>query len=197
MDQQTERPEIPCDGHNLKNVFHFKYLGTIFTADAEQRHDIRTWIAKSYTRCGQLRSVFDARDLSTQLKLRLYQTAVCSILTYGCETWRLTPPVMRQLNGANSRMLSRLTGKSIPQEARPASCSFNLVKAIRKRRLKWLGDILRNGPSRITYQAVKEQKRLGLPGNLLMDAPPHSSIEELASKARDQGQWRILVASIP
>ena len=103
---------------------------------------------------------------------------------------------MRQINGANSRMLARITGKTIPQEARPLTCSFNLVRAIRKCRLKWLGDILRNGPDRITYQAVKEQRNLGLPGNLLMDAPPHSSLEELVFKAKDRGNWRILMASI-
>ena len=170
--QQENRPDIHCDGEILKNVFKFKYLGTIFTADAEQKHDIKTIIAKSFSRCGKLRNVFDSQELSTKLKIRLYQAAVCSIFTFGCETWRLTPPVMRQINGANSRMLARLTGKTIPQEARPLTCSFNLVRAIRKRRLKWLGDILRAGPSRLTYQAVIEQKRRGLPGNLLMDAPP-------------------------
>ena len=172
VDQQNNRPEIKCVGEILENVFRFKYLGTIFTADAEQKYDIKTRIARAYTRCGKLRNVFDARDLQTKLKLRLYQAAVCSILTFGCETWRLTPPVMRQINGANSRMLSHLTGKTIPQEARPATCSFDLVRAIRKRRLKWLGDILRADPNRITYKAVAEQKRLGLQGNLLMDAPP-------------------------
>ena len=139
---------------------------------------------------------YTTKKLPIELKFRLYKAAVCSILTYGCETWRLTPPVMRQINGANSRMLSRLTGKSIPQEARATSCSFNLVSAIRRRRLKWLGDILRAGPERITYQAVCEQHNMDLPGNLTMDAPPHSTIEELVAKARDRGLWKKLVASI-
>ena len=104
---------------------------------------------------------------------------------------------MWQLNGANSRMLSRLTGKTIPQEARPITCSYNLIRAIRKRRLKWLDDTLRSGPDRITYQAVQEQQNLGLPGNILMDAPPHTTMEELASKARDLGKWKKFIAMIP
>ena len=56
----------------------------------------------------------DAPKLSVGLKLHLYKAAVCSILTYGCETWRLTPSVMRRINGANSKMLARFTGKTIP-----------------------------------------------------------------------------------
>ena len=86
-------------------------------------------------------------------------------------------------------MLSRLTGQTIPQEARPMTCSYNLVRAIRKRRLKWLGDILRAGTNRITYKAVIEQKQLGL--------PPDATLEELAVKAKDRGYWKSLVASIP
>ena len=60
----------------------------------------------------------DAPDLPVSIKLRLYQAAVCSILPYGCETWRLTPKVMKMLNGTNSRMLAHFTGKTIPQQAR-------------------------------------------------------------------------------
>ena len=56
--------------------------------------------------------------------------------------------------------------------------------------LKWLGDILRTGPERITYQAVKEQRRLGLSGNLLMNSPPHVTLEELAAKVKDRGLWK-------
>lgn len=65
----------------------------------------------------------------------------------------------------------RFTGKTIPQETRQASCSFNLVRQIRIRRFKWLGHILRAGPSRLRYQAVEEQYKSGRPGNILMDAP--------------------------
>ena len=134
--------------------------------------------------------------LSTDLKIRLYKTMICSILTYGCETWRLTPPVMCQLNGVNSKMLSRFTHKTIPQEARASTCSFDLVRSIRVRRFKWLGHILRAGPSHITFQAIEEQKRLGLPGNILMDAPLHNTLWDLVILAKDRANWRALAANI-
>ena len=83
-----------------------------------------TSITQSFVWCGQLRHIFDYHNLALNIKLRLYQAAVCSILTYGCETWWLTPQVRRQLNGANNKILSRFTGKSIPQEARSNTCSY-------------------------------------------------------------------------
>ena len=74
--QQDDRPEVQCDGEVLKNVFRFKYLGTVFTADANQKYDIKEWIAKAYARCGKLRNVFDSKELPTTLKLRLYIAAI-------------------------------------------------------------------------------------------------------------------------
>ena len=161
VEQQAERPEIHCCGVPLDNVFREKYLGTIFTADANQIHDVKEKIARALTRCGQLRLFLDSPYLSFAIKLRLYQAAVCSILSYGCETWTLDPVTMRKINGANSKILTRFTDKTIPQEARQAtySVNLNLLRHIRIRRFKWLGYILRAGPSRLTYQAVKEQHR--------------------------------------
>ena len=37
VQQQEQRPEILCEGVKLENVFKFKYLGTVFTADVKQK----------------------------------------------------------------------------------------------------------------------------------------------------------------
>ena len=87
--QQEERPIIQCDGAPIKNVFHFKYLGTVFSADAKQDHDIKARVTQTYSRCGTIRHVFDAPKLSTDLKIRLYKAVICSILTYGCMVVKL------------------------------------------------------------------------------------------------------------
>ena len=103
---------------------------------------------------------------------------------------------MRQINGANSRMLARFTKKSIPQEARSWSTSFDLVLSIRKRRLRWLGHILRAGKEQPAYQAVMEQSTQGRSGNLLMDAPIFHSFDQLAQTACDREYWRALVRNL-
>ena len=79
------------------------------------------------TRCDKLRNILDSEEIYLPLKIKLYETAVCSLLTYGCETWNFDKDTIRTLNGANSIMLARFTRKSIPQEARPATTSFNLI----------------------------------------------------------------------
>ena len=130
------------------------------------------------------------------MKLRLYEAAVCSVLAYGCETWDLDAVTTRRINGANSMMLARITGRSIPTEARPLTTSYNLVKKIRERRLRWLGHIIRAGPESIMYQPLITQHSMGRTGNLLMDVPPHNSIDDLRAIANDRKEWRALVRSL-
>ena len=70
----------------LKNVFLFKYLGSIFAADGEHEHDLNRRITLAMNRFGELRNVFNS-DIPLMLKLKLYKAAVTSLLTYGSEAW--------------------------------------------------------------------------------------------------------------
>ena len=180
----------------MSNVFRFRYLGTIFAANASQKFDLDTRIVMAMERCGRLRPGFDSAVITLRLKLRLYEAAVCSLMTYGCETWDIDEKTKKRINGTNSIMLARITGKSIPQEARPATTSLNLVCRIRMRRHRWVGHILRLGQDSIAYQALKVQSRMQVEGNLLMDAPPHSIFEDLTRQDKDRARWREITHAI-
>ena len=195
-EMQKNRPTVYCGEERLENVFRFLYLGTIFAANGLQCYDVDARVTMVMSRCGKLRHVFDSPHVSLKVKLRLYEAAVCSLLTYGCETWDLDVSTMRKINGANSLMLARITGQSIPAEARPLTTSFNLVKKIRERRFRWLGHIIRAGPTSIMYQALVVQHAMGHTGNLMMDAPPHNSIDDLRPIANNRGKWKALARKI-
>ena len=126
-----------CEDVSLDNVAVLKYLGSLFAADGKQSYYIDARIAQAFARCGEFYSIFNSKSLNVALKLRLYEAAVCSKLTYGCETWILSDKAMGRLNGVNSRMIVRITGRRIAQEARASSCSFDLVKKVSQRRLRW------------------------------------------------------------
>ena len=79
------------------------------------------------------------------------------------------------VNGANSVMLSVITGNTPRQEAVAESCIFNLVRAIRARRLQWLGHILRLEEERILQRVVKEVYENKSEGDIMMDAPKTES----------------------
>ena len=76
-----------------------------------------------------MRHLWSSKALHLRLRLRLYIVSVCSIMTYGSEAWNLTKEVKKKLNGANSQMLSAITGKSYREEVVEATCSFNLLRS--------------------------------------------------------------------
>ena len=156
VQDQELNAQVSCENNLMKNVFRFKYLVSIFAADGDHRYDVRRRVGMAMTRIGKLSHVFNA-NIRFGNKLRIYKAAVCSLLTYGCEAWHLTRTTMATLNGANARCLSRFTGKSIHEEASTRSRTFDLVSAIRIRRLRWLGHILRMPDNRLVKLAVKVQ----------------------------------------
>ena len=89
--------------------------------------------------------------------MKIYKTAVCSLLTYGSEAWNLNKKTQAKLNGANARCLSHFTKKTAHQEATAKTCSYDLVKEIRRRRFTWLGHLLRLRGPRLVKLAAKMQ----------------------------------------
>ena len=127
--------------------------------------------------------------MTLDLKLRLYKAAVCSVLIYGCESWILTDKTRRSINNINSLLLSRITGNAPQIEARPVTTSHNLIRQIRIIRYKYLGFILRLDSSRLIQKAVETLHARRTTGSILMDAPQHSSFQDLKEKALDKATW--------
>ena len=73
VEQQKSRPKIFCEGVTLSNVFRFKYLGSVFTADADQIHDIKArissihtlWQAEARIGCPETLSRFEATPIQS------------------------------------------------------------------------------------------------------------------------------------
>ena len=111
-------------------------------------------------------------------------------MTYGSETWYLDVEVRRALNGANSQMMSIITGKTAHQEASAKWRTFDLVTWIRARRLQWLGHILRTmDTERSLKRAVFVMFKHPRQGDLLMDAPEKKSWRSLVAYVMDREKW--------
>ena len=95
---------IKCGGRDLENVFRENILApcSLWT-----RINLMTSMAGSpkhsldVGNCGMYSTPPTCRSPSSP-DCR-YQVAVCSILTYRCETWSLTTAVMKKRNGVNTQ----------------------------------------------------------------------------------------------
>ena len=124
----------------LGNVHSFEYLGAKLQCDVSDEADVRQRMAIAQTTFVSLSNIWADHRLSRALKPITYQLAVCSTLTHSSEAWTLTAAVMRSINGFNSRCLHVITGQDYRHTA--TAPVFDLLRAIRQRRLRYLGHII-------------------------------------------------------
>ena len=74
------------NGSSLKLEDKFTYLGSSVSSTEK---DVNTRLAKAWTAIDRL-SVMWKSDLTDKMKRSFFQSAVVSILLYGCTTWTLT-----------------------------------------------------------------------------------------------------------
>ena len=190
----------------FENVFDFCYLGHHFVADGDSLHAVEVRLAMASVRFSELRHLWKSSDISKRFKLQLYESGVCStVLTHSHEAWKLDEATCRKLRAWNGRNLAVINSGDLPdlndesfrtlirlQTNKP---DFDLVAALRVRRLRWLGHILRKDESALIRQVVLRFNEIypeGLPeGSLLMDAPCDnvSELVELAGNHGDHAEW--------
>ena len=85
----------------LKLVDKFTYLRNSVSSTET---DVDTRLAKAWTAIGRL-SIIWKSDLNDKMKSSFFQSAVVSILLYGCHTWTLTKRMEKKLDGNYTRIL--------------------------------------------------------------------------------------------
>ena len=171
-----------------------------FEADGDCEQDVKIRMAIAKTTFGKLMEIWKAEEVPLKQKLRLYGSAVISIVSFGFETWEMPPKLEASLRGWNARCLAAITGREISQEHRHPT--FDLTAKLRARRLKWAGQILRSEPEdSIVHQVLVAVAEHDLNEDkprrsLLMDAEQYASVEELIALAMDKKRWAKRVKQI-
>ena len=193
---QDEEEAVTLFGNRLDNVFDFKYLGHLFQADGEPSHAVEVRAGMASTTFNKLYEFWDSSILDQKTKLRLYKCAVWSKLTYGNVAWKLTEKVQKALNGFNARCLARITGRSVEEEARKPTGECNLVIYVRKLRFQWVGHTLRRDETSLARKMLLGEQKPYEEGSILMDAPEHKTMAELAELAQDRKSWQVIKHAI-
>ena len=103
--------------------------------------------------------------LSKNLKIKIYRTIILPVVLYGCETWSLTLREERRLRVFENRVLRRIFGpkrdevtgewrKLYNEELNDLSCSPNILRVIKSRRMKWAGHVAGMGEGRGVYRVL-------------------------------------------
>ena len=128
------------------------YLGSCFQSDGDDSADVNHRMNVAQSCFSDLYQLWRDNRLPTSMKIRLYRSAVCSSFTHACEAWDLNESILKTINGFNSRCLSVITKGDVHELARDPP--FHLVLTIRKRRLRYLGHILRMEQDRLVKRTL-------------------------------------------
>ena len=107
---QTKEIHIKIDSKDLKQVDDFIYLGGTISDDASTDKDVqrRTGLA-----CGVMQSlapIWKSKAISTQTKVKVYETLVLSVLLYNSETWALKESTKKKLRVFEMSCLRKIKG---------------------------------------------------------------------------------------
>ncbi|VDP00760.1 unnamed protein product [Schistosoma margrebowiei] len=167
---------VTINGEDLKDVKTFTYLGGIIDEHGGSDADVKARIGKARVAYLQLKNIWNSKQLSTNIKVRIFNTNVKTVLLYGAETWRTKKAIIQKIQVfINSclrkilqiRWLDAISNNQLWERTNQIPAEEEVKKC-----WKWIGHTLRKAPNCVTRQAFtwnpQRQRRRGRPKNTLL-----------------------------
>ncbi|VDP48524.1 unnamed protein product [Schistosoma margrebowiei] len=201
---------ITHDGKTLEDVESFTYLGSIIDEQGASDADVQARIGESRAAFLQLKNIWNSKQLSTNIKVRIFNTNVKAILLHGAETWRTTTTTIKKVQVFKNSCLRKILNIRWPDTISNSllwerTNQFLGEEEIRKRPWKWIGHTLRKSSNCIMRQALtwnpEGKRKSGRPKNTLrriIEEDMKKMIrnwKELERIAQYRVGWRMLLIS--
>ena len=173
LNANSTRP-LSIGTHQLDEVEHFCYLGSVISSTGGTIEDIQSRTAKARATYGRLQNIWKSSKLSRNTKVSIYKTCVLATLLYGSETWAHDERGIAKAQAFVNKGLRRILGirwsdyitnMELYERARVDS----LTKMVHERKWRWIGHALRKPTNSITRQALEwnpqGSRRVGRPRN--------------------------------
>ncbi|VDO62701.1 unnamed protein product [Schistosoma margrebowiei] len=173
--------------------------------------DVKARIGKAKTAFLQLKNIWNSKQLSTNIKVRIFNTNVKAVLLYGAETWRTTTTTIKKVQVFINSCLRNILNIHWPDTISNSllwerTNQLRAEEEIRKRRWKWIGHTLRKSSNCITRQALtwnpEGKRKIGRPKNSLRweikadIERMNNNWKELERIAQDRVGYRMLVSGL-
>jgi hypothetical protein len=94
----------------FENMTKFRYLGKTITNQKLIQEEIKRRLNSGNACYHSVQNLLSPRQLSKNIKIRIYKTIILPVVLYGCETWSLTVREEHRLRVFENRVLRRIFG---------------------------------------------------------------------------------------
>ena len=151
---------------DIEDVSSFTYLGSTVSTTGGTGDDVRARIGKAKVTFNILQKIWKSRDITTSVKLQLFNSNVKSVLLYGPETWRTSKSMLRKVQAFINTCLRRMLRIRWPEKIRNEGLWERTVQepvksVISRRKWSWIGQTLRKLKDNITkhYGGIHQGSR--------------------------------------
>ena len=140
---------ITINGDELKNVPHFKYLGSILAGNCSMDEEVNNRINSAASAFARIRSrVIRSHDLRIQTKSAVYRAICLSTLLYCCETWTLHRRHVKRLERFHIQCVRKILGVTwqnrVPYVELLSRAGLSSIECMLLRaQLRWVGHVFR------------------------------------------------------
>lgn len=194
----------------IEQVSNFVYLGATISSDGTIDRELSARIQKASGAYNQLHCIWNNRNIRTPTKVRIYKSAVLTILLYGCEVWNTTDAQMKRFSAFHLKCLRRILRikwfHRVRNEEVLNRARIKPVEAfIAASRLRWFGHVSRMTEERLPryllgWKPQHGRRSRGRPRKtwlncILEDASDFTGVnnitlEEAEHLASDRPTWR-------
>ncbi|VDO62065.1 unnamed protein product [Schistosoma margrebowiei] len=137
---------ITLDGETLEDVESFTYLGSIIDGQGGSDSVVKARISKARVAFLHLKNIWNSKQLSINIKVRIFNTNIKAVLLYEAETWRNTTTTIKKVQRFINSCLRKILNIHCPAR----TSQLPAEEEIMKRRWKWIGHTLRKLSNCIT-----------------------------------------------
>lgn len=147
MTNGTEEP-IVVGGSVIEYVSEYIYLGHLISTSDLMSKEIDRRIANAWKQYWRLRAIMKDKQISMDIKRKLFDTCILPVLTYGCQTWALNKSQIRKLTTCQNAMNRSMMGKKRSDKIRIETIrnhtkTRDVIVTIKKLKWKWAGHTVR------------------------------------------------------
>ena len=115
---RAEQGTVHIQGEKVQKVDHFKYLGTVVSADGSCKEEVRRIVQARWQSWRRTSGVLCERKLSARLKGKMCKSVVRPAMLYGMKTVAVTARLEKNMEAAELKMVRWALGVTLKDRVR-------------------------------------------------------------------------------